>query len=225
MSFYLSRLVLNPASARARADLRNRYELHRTLSRGFGENVECYREARCLFRLDEMPPPPRVLVQSRIAPDWSRLEDAYLAREPEVKKLNLQLRGEQQLRFLLLANPTRREPARNAVDAATGRPKDGPRRALVFDDPAETVAACRGWLARKGEGGGFCPVRFEVEDRGVVTVAKGGKPVPFAAIQFEGLLQVTDPAVFLETLSEGIGSGKGYGFGLLSLAPARCGGQ
>jgi CRISPR system Cascade subunit CasE len=38
------------------------------------------------------------------------------------------------------------------------------------------------------------------------------------AIQFEGLLQVTDPDRLQHTVQQGIGSGKGLGFGLLSLA-------
>ena len=42
----------------------------------------------------------------------------------------------------------------------------------------------------------------------------------FFAMRFDGLLGVTDPVQFLEALRAGIGSAKGFGFGLLSLAPA-----
>jgi len=35
------------------------------------------------------------------------------------------------------------------------------------------------------------------------------------------VLQVTDPAKLWETVQQGIGPGKGLGFGLLSLAPPR----
>jgi hypothetical protein len=38
------------------------------------------------------------------------------------------------------------------------------------------------------------------------------------AVRFDGQLQVTDPVTFSDTLERGIGSGKGLGFGLLSLA-------
>jgi hypothetical protein len=38
------------------------------------------------------------------------------------------------------------------------------------------------------------------------------------AVRFDGLLQVVDPQRVLETVRRGIGSGKGLGFGLLSLA-------
>jgi CRISPR system Cascade subunit CasE len=45
----------------------------------------------------------------------------------------------------------------------------------------------------------------------------------FFAVRYDGLLEVTDPVKFLETLRAGIGSAKGFGFGLLSLArPEAC---
>ena len=39
------------------------------------------------------------------------------------------------------------------------------------------------------------------------------------AVRFDGLLRVTDAGDFRETLICGIGPGKAYGFGLLSIAP------
>ena len=39
------------------------------------------------------------------------------------------------------------------------------------------------------------------------------------AVRFDGFLRVTDAGAFRETLTRGIGSGKAYGFGLLSVAP------
>jgi CRISPR system Cascade subunit CasE len=39
-------------------------------------------------------------------------------------------------------------------------------------------------------------------------------------IQFDGLLKVDDPVLLAKAVQAGIGSGKGFGFGLLSLARA-----
>lgn len=50
---------------------------------------------------------------------------------------------------------------------------------------------------------------------------RGVKRLTFGAVQFEGLLEITDVEKFKHTLADGIGSGKAYGFGLLSIAPAR----
>jgi CRISPR system Cascade subunit CasE len=42
----------------------------------------------------------------------------------------------------------------------------------------------------------------------------------FGSALFEGLIEVTDVDLFRQALVQGIGSGKAYGFGLLSIAPA-----
>ncbi len=47
-----------------------------------------------------------------------------------------------------------------------------------------------------------------------------GKPMTFGAVTFEGILEVTDAEKFRESLRQGIGTGKAYGFGLLSVAKA-----
>lgn len=41
------------------------------------------------------------------------------------------------------------------------------------------------------------------------------------SVLYEGVLKVTGPDLFRQTLIHGIGSGKAYGFGLLSVAPAK----
>jgi CRISPR system Cascade subunit CasE len=40
------------------------------------------------------------------------------------------------------------------------------------------------------------------------------------SVQFDGILRVSDPDKLHAAIENGIGSGKGFGFGLLSLAPA-----
>ena len=44
------------------------------------------------------------------------------------------------------------------------------------------------------------------------------------AVLFDGLLTITDTASFQRILVAGLGSGKAFGFGLLSIAPARAAG-
>jgi len=43
----------------------------------------------------------------------------------------------------------------------------------------------------------------------------------FSSVVFEGRLKVVDRVLFLESIKNGIGSGKAYGFGLLSVAKIR----
>ncbi|MGI6156807.1 MAG: type I-E CRISPR-associated protein Cas6/Cse3/CasE, partial [Enterococcus lemanii] len=47
-----------------------------------------------------------------------------------------------------------------------------------------------------------------------------GRRLSHLAVRYDGLLRVRSSEVFGEALAAGIGSAKGFGFGLLSLAPA-----
>ncbi|MEN9935136.1 MAG: hypothetical protein RLZZ387_1715 [Chloroflexota bacterium] len=46
---------------------------------------------------------------------------------------------------------------------------------------------------------------------------QGDRALHFGVALFDGLLTVTDAAAFVKTLETGIGSGKAFGFGLLSV--------
>ncbi|MEW6230192.1 MAG: type I-E CRISPR-associated protein Cas6/Cse3/CasE, partial [Bacillota bacterium] len=67
----------------------------------------------------------------------------------------------------------------------------------------QRVSYSHGWHPGRGEPG-----------------AHRRSPLTFAAVEFEGHLTVLDPERFRETLRRGVGPGKAYGFGLLSIAPA-----
>src|SRR5512143_2673582 len=100
---YLSRLTLNPRNAQVRSELARPYEMHRTLLQAFqhgqhGIDRASEEAAGVLFRVDENPREQQivVLVQSRIAPDWSKLSDrrdsrgqSYLLRPSEFKIVNV----------------------------------------------------------------------------------------------------------------------------------------
>ena len=45
--------------------------------------------------------------------------------------------------------------------------------------------------------------------------------ISFFGVLFEGMLRVDEPEKFLKSVESGIGSAKGFGFGLLSVAPAK----
>jgi CRISPR system Cascade subunit CasE len=49
-----------------------------------------------------------------------------------------------------------------------------------------------------------------------------GSSQRLGAVRFDGVLVVTDLDRFRTALTAGIGAAKGFGFGLLSLAPASC---
>jgi CRISPR system Cascade subunit CasE len=206
---YLSRLILNPGCRRVRAELADLYELHRTLLKGFPEQIDKTTE-RVLYRLEFISGNgvPRVLVQSQSRPDWSCLfaanEDYFRnmgEENPSVKEYQHVFAAGQQLRFRLYANPTRK----------VHDDKDKPKRVGLVGEERFLD-----WLKRKGLAGGFSLQEVQVSSKDVLFSSR--HRLRFQGVQFDGILQVTDLVSFENSIQYGIGSGKGFGFGLLSVA-------
>ncbi len=222
---YLSRLVLNPRNQDVCRDLARPYDLHRTLLQAFpaGE-VHTERAAEdaigLLYRLDDDPRTGNLhlLVQSQQPPQWERLPATdYLlpvAGNPALRELTLHLRADQQLAFRLRANPTMRLPTPQGSGAKG-------KRVGIYDEEAQLA-----WLARKGKQHGFLLLQAQIRDDGklkqaeAVRAKNGVHNLELLSVQFDGFLQVIDPAALAHAVSAGIGSGKAFGFGLLSLARA-----
>lgn len=208
---YLSQLILNPGAKLVLADLSDPYQMHRTVMSGFPQNLP--QDERVLFRveLQRQAPVVRVLVQSHTSPGWEHLlEKGYLQLPAEVKEIAFGPAEGQEFRFRLLANPTKRL-------RADGK-EDGPRVGLVHED--DQLA----WLQRKGELHGFrvldATVGKAVQPDGWKVTGDGQKHrLRQVGARFDGRLQVTNAQAFSQAWLDGIGSGKGLGFGLLSLAP------
>lgn len=209
---YLSRLILNPRSRQVQRDLARPGEMHKTVLRAFPDDLEEATE-RVLYRLDQQPQTQHLalLVQAHGAPDWRKLDVGYLladvADNPATKKVELQFQTGQRLAFRLRANPTKRLSA--------GKGKIGKRIGLYkMEEQIE-------WLQRKGEQHGFILQSALPTQQQRIDQRSIERELKFFSVQFDGILQVTDPAVFLTAIQAGIGSGKAFGFGLLSVAPVR----
>ena len=61
--------------------------------------------------------------------------------------------------------------------------------------------------------------RVDVVPEGRDKNSKPGCGGAFVSVLFEGVLEVSNPALFKTGAANGIGSGKAFGFGLLSFAP------
>lgn len=226
---YLSRLILNPRTRRVQQELANPYELHRTLLRAFPETLPAHE--RVLFRvdLDERTGVPAVLLQSHTRPDWAWLGDPgardYLVQAPETKSFEITFTAGQRLAFRLHANPTEKRwlPEDKNDPSSEKKPM---RIGIYAKGEQSSEERQRVWLERKGEPGGFKVLSVTMIDAGNIAAWQArpsGKrrKLTFHAVRFEGLLQVTAPDALWKTIQTGIGPAKSFGFGLLSLAPAR----
>lgn len=214
---YLSRLILNPRNRRVQREVADPYQMHRSLMRAFPDDLAPEAE-RVLFRLEVRPRTDGLLllVQSWSLPDWSWLAEPnardYLLpvdeSNPAVKPFDLNLSSGQVLAFRLRANPTVKRKFESGDHKRVGLYREAEQRE---------------WLKRKGESGGFQVlfVRISNQDtvHGHVYRDDTRHKLHFLSVQFDGLLQVTDPDRLQGAVRRGVGSGKGLGFGLLSLAP------
>lgn len=199
LSLYLSRLHLNPWSAAVRRDLLDAYQCHRTLCRAFDAGRSA---AGLLYRVEGDGAEPLLLAQSLLPPDWCCLPEEYLAGENDTQSVEVKtwvphFAEGAQLRFRLRANPTF---------------KRGKRR-LAWLQPDDHLA----WLERQASRRGFSVMAAQAEAEGFSRSSRG---FSCHGVLFDGVLGVTDPRVFGEALTQGIGSAKAFGYGLLSLAPA-----
>lgn len=248
---HLSRLKLNPRHRVVRFDLTDCYAMHRTVMRAFPTlngappdgGVGARDRLGVLYRIDtDRGGGVTLLVQSAVAPQWSHLLPDYLlptdgpdenpACKPVDHLLIAGLREGGELLFRLRANPTRKVDTKSGPN---GEHRNGRRFALLKE--AEQLD----WLRRKGAQHGFAlldavispgmpdirtivspdipDVRATASD--VTGQDTAGQRLTFGSVLFDGRLRVTDAAALRDALINGIGSGKAYGFGLLSVAPAR----
>lgn len=250
MEIYLTKMILNAQSRRVWNDLGNLQNLHRTISSAFppieNEDGVPHHERRTprnefnlLHRLDfdGRGGTAVLLVQSTARPDWSFLHEDY-AKKIECKAVHEQyaaIENGKLLLFRLQANPTKRIGKSDTVAAARFKEyekgKNRRRVELIGDDNESVEEKQIKWLVRKGESAGFrlANVQIKTDVKNVASVAQGkisfGKsrnspPLTFGSVVFEGVLQVTDAETFRDCMIRGIGSGKAYGFGLLSIAPS-----
>ena len=203
---YLTRAVIDPETARG-SDLCtwDSYNWHRAIWKAFPD-----RERRdFLTRLDLHRGSLRLLIVSPtepVRPSWcpaacwksKPIPESYFACRRYV--------------FQLCANPTKKIASKPDGTVT----KNG--RRVPLGKREELLA----WIKRKGEQGGFTvdEATLRTFSRGREYFEKGGQQGLHSAVEFQGLLTVTDPTGFHEAFTRGIGPAKAFGFGLLVIAPA-----
>lgn len=201
---FLSQLVMNERNRKVQKDLGNAHKFHQRIMLAFPDEESCDHPREnwhILFRQE--PDSDVVLVQSEIEPDWSKLPESYLQKH-EVKAFNPtvdRLISHGLFRFRLRANPSKR-------DSQT-------KKTVGFYRRQDQLA----WLERQAERCGFRLHGVDVVPSPNVfgLKRKGVSPIRITTALFQGILEVQDAEKFIDVLGQGIGRGKSYGCGLLSI--------
>ena len=203
---FLSKLTLDPRQMQVRRDIGDAYEMHRTLARAFVSDCESP-PVKFLWRVEtdfSASSAPAVLIQSASPANWAPIEalPGYLQTLQANKQVDLEafVRVGERYRFRLRANPT--------VTRA------GKRLGLVKQ--TEQLA----WIERQADraGLGLLSCVRTGSDRINVRQDRTGRLISVHAASFEGVINIIDSNAVRRALIEGIGHGKAFGLGLLSLA-------
>lgn len=191
MTLYLSRFLFEK-TPRGYGLLQDPHALHAVV-RGMGNG------GRYLYRVESVRGIPALLVQTPTHPDLTGVPEGTL-RLVGVKRLEAALfRRGVPYRFLLRAN---------LVD----RGEEG-AKVLPLEEAVERAKrAILGTEVRVLEARRLKPLKVRRPE---------GEPFSLDVVEIRGVLEVQDLEPFLGVLARGVGRGKAYGLGLLSLAPAR----
>jgi CRISPR system Cascade subunit CasE len=159
-------------------------------------------------------------------------EDRHRLFTVETKEFNPLLSPGDRLAFSLRANAT---VARSRGNAERAGKRDDVVMAALKSISKEGRASARkdliqreglAWLKRQGAAAGFDSNEDEVAVDGYEPLTirgNGKKALRLSIIQFDGVLIVRSPALFIEKMARGFGRGKAFGLGLMLVrrAPAR----
>lgn len=131
-----------------------------------------------------------------------------------------ELSAGQRLCFSLRANPTvckagkRHDLLMDAKQQIKDRPEGG-------DIWGHQQQAAQNWLARQGELNGFSlrEVRVDAYRQQQVIRGKSRQPIHFSSVDYSGGLEITEPRLFLQRLTQGYGKSRAFGCGLMLIKP------
>ena len=191
---YLSRVELDPIRRSTMAALAAPQKLHGAVESAFtGER------RRRLWRLDRLGERLYLLLLSEDVPELSGVVEQFgTGAAAETRSWQ----------FRLTANPTKcckdpKAPAERGTVAAHCSTKY--QKQWLLDR-----AAKHGFALREEE---FTVTRVQWQH----FAKHGTRPVTLLAVTYEGVLQVTDPEQFRALLCQGMGRGKAYGLGLMTV--------
>ena len=203
---YLSRVKLDTKKTNTMRALASPQIMHATIENCFSQ------KNRTLWRLDSLNGSLYLLVVSEATPNFNDLTAQLCESEAAGQTKNYAaflsaIQNGQKLRFRFRGNPV------HSVVINKGE------RGKVTPHISEQHK--RAWLVKKAAANGFALEEdsFVMVDTGQHRFTREGQKnaVRLSYATFEGVLTVTDAAAFVSALAQGIGRGKAYGCGLMTV--------
>ena len=215
---YLSRMHLHPRRRGTTELLTNPWKMHAAVMSCFPPEFTGSPASRVLWRIDRSEHSVGLYIVSRDRPSFIHLqeqagwENQTSWETARYDPLLSRIQEGATYRFRLTANSSKtiRTPAGERKQAGL----------LSTEDQTK-------WLTERAMKNGFSvsdpdspdSPAFQITSKGLLRFNRGQRTITLARAQYDGLLTVTDPDQLRRALVDGIGRAKGFGMGLLTLAP------
>lgn len=165
---------------------------------------------KILWRIDHVNRARHLLLLSEEKPDLTGLVSQFGKEGAEEKTLDLSMMisrftpGSKWI-FRIKANPVFR-----TLNKETGK--------KTYVDYKNDEARLN-WLERRSSINGFSIDTMNITGIETLKFKRKGADVTLASATYDGILTVTDTILFTKTFMKGLGHGKAYGLGMLTLIP------
>jgi CRISPR system Cascade subunit CasE len=197
---FLTRIILSQEDMR-KESITDAYKVHQRLRSAFPEESKSP-----LFKIEKSMKSLAVFVLSETTPSF-KMRGIW-----ETKKIPDKFYEYPHYSFKLTANPTIKKIQ---FDEKGNRKKQGKRIPIVKEEDL------LGWIERKLSKIGAEKKSLRISSPQVISSYKRGTRITHSSVEYTGILEVKDNKVFKQAIKQGIGSAKGFGFGLMLLKPVR----
>ncbi len=209
---HLARITLNPRSRDVHNDLRDHTALHRRVSALFPDQAGASPRTahNVLYRLEREHAGATLLIQSTgIAINRNALPAHYNTTDVDYRELTPLLNwatAGRTIRYRIDAHPLKTE----FVPGRRGRRV-----------PLAGEAAITWWERKAADAGLTVQLVLDTPQPPVLATRGERKRARLNATRFDGIATITDPQALRQAITTGIGQGRAFGLGLLSIAPHR----
>ena len=185
-----------------------------SINRFHGALDSCFpgERTRHLWRLDNLKDALYLLILSKEEPDFTSFCQQFSPSENDWETKNYdtllnKLTNDSAWKFRLTANPT-------VTESHKGNNGKGKIRACEIIDEQKQ------WLINRAEKHGFQLSNDDfdvIQNKWINFYKSGSGKISILSVTYEGILTITNVDLFRETLVNGIGRGKAYGMGLLTV--------
>jgi len=196
---YISKVFIDVKIPPVRHDLSSLNFFYNTLKKITGGGEPVYRIDNVALNKTGYIQPVVLVSENRPVSSGVKIPSGYIVKI-ETYEYTIPLRAGMVYKYYLRANPS--------------------VRMLFMHSDLETEESWKKWLETEGVINGFEIVDLKVTDDGYVTCPD--KKIKFVSVIFEGALKINDENKFRKALHNGIGRGREYGLGLLSIESFGC---